>query len=58
MSNVKKMASMPIKSIENLLLVMPKICSCHLCETTKDVAKKNLGEKKYKILCTSLGIIH
>ena len=58
MSNLKKVVSMPVKKIESLLKVLPKVCSCHICETTKSVAKENLGEKQYKSLCTSLGIIH
>ena len=40
MSNVKKMASVNIKNIENLLLVIPRMCFCHLCEITKDLYKK------------------
>jgi hypothetical protein len=58
MSNTNKVVSMSTKSIENLLLVMPKMCSCHLCKATKNIAIKNLGEKKYKVLCTSFGIYH
>ena len=56
MTNFKQTTTISTYSIENLLLVLPKKCSCHLCETTKNEAKKNLGEKKYKVICNSLGI--
>lgn len=58
MSNLKKVVSMPVKKIESLLKVLPKVCSCHICEATKSVAKENLGEKQYKSLCTSLEIFN
>ncbi len=58
MTNFKQTVTISTHTIENLLVVLPKKCSCHLCESTKDVAKKNLGEKKYKSLCTSLGIFN
>ena len=56
MLNSKEVVSKPIKNIESLLGSMPKKCSCHICEITKNVAKKELGEKQYKILCNSFGI--
>ncbi len=57
MINTKNEMFKPTNKMENLLIAMPKKCSCHLCETTKGMAKSTLGEKKYKEICNVIGIV-
>ncbi|MGB5867270.1 MAG: hypothetical protein WBG69_05270 [Arcobacteraceae bacterium] len=42
---------------ENLLLVLPKNCGCSACTSTKEYAKNELGEHKYKSILKTLGIL-
>ncbi len=43
--------------VESLLAAMPKRCSCAVCRTTKGMAKNSLGEKKFKEICTTIGLV-
>jgi|GEM_PF-6409061 len=57
MINTKNEMFKPANKMENLLNAMPKKCSCNICETTKDMAKSTLGEKKYKKICNVIGLV-
>lgn len=50
--DVKKFS---VKEVENMLRTLPKNCSCHICESSINMIKKELGATKYKKICKEIG---
>lgn len=46
----------PSNSTEVILSHMPKQCGCSACQGTKDAAKKELGEARFRSVCKALGL--
>lgn len=42
-------------NIEKMLFVMPKNCNCPICQASKEKARNELGEKRFKRLTKQLG---
>lgn len=47
----------PANNTEKMLFIMPKNCSCPICQATKQKAKNELGTKRYNKLVKQLGFV-
>lgn len=47
----------PANETEKLLTVLPKECTCHMCETSKKDAIQHLGMKRFQEVCKLLKIV-
>lgn len=46
----------PANETEKLLSILPKECTCHMCEASKKSAITKLGEKRFQEICKILNI--